>query len=97
VRFVREKTKDLSSLIRHSQTDVLLLLDRVPTPTTAAKGQISCVTRVVVPEAGGERILGYDTLLTRTIESAIVPDNKKLLHGPLRIVFLGRLAVDRSA
>src|SRR5207302_793586 len=55
------------------------------------------VTHVVVPEAGSAQILGYYTLVTRTIESAIVPDNKKLPHGPLGVILLGRLAVDKSA
>lgn len=55
------------------------------------------VTHVVVPEAGNPRILGYYTLVTRTIESTIVPDNKKLPRGPLGVVLLGRLAVEKSA
>ena len=55
------------------------------------------VTHVVVPEAGSTRILGYYTIVTRTIESAIVPDNKKLPRGPLGVVLLGRLAVDKNA
>lgn len=55
------------------------------------------VTHVVVPEAGSTRILGYYTIVTRTIESALVPDNKKLPRGPLGVVLLGRLAVDKNA
>ncbi len=55
------------------------------------------VTHVVVPEAGSLRILGYYTVVTRTIESALVPDNKRLPRGPLGVVLLGRLAVDKSA
>src|SRR5438105_2167079 len=55
------------------------------------------VTYVVVPEAGSASILGYYTLVTRTIESTIVPDNKKLPRGPLGVVLLGRLAVDKGA
>lgn len=55
------------------------------------------VTHVVVPEAGSPRILGYYTVVTRTIESALVPNNNKLPRGPLGVVLLGRLAVDKSA
>ena len=55
------------------------------------------VTHVVVAESGSERILGYYTLVTRTIESTLIPDNKKLPRGPLGVVLLGRLAVDKSA
>lgn len=55
------------------------------------------VTYVVIPEAGSPQILGYYTLVTRTIESAIVPNNKKLPQGALGVVLLGRLAVDQSA
>ncbi|MCX6378984.1 MAG: GNAT family N-acetyltransferase [Armatimonadetes bacterium] len=55
------------------------------------------VTHVVVPEAGRTRILGYYTIVTRTIESALVPNNKKLPCGPLGVVLLGRLAVDKNA
>src|SRR5580658_8958105 len=55
------------------------------------------VTYVVVPDAGSSHILGYYTVVTRTIESALVPDNKKLPCGALGVVLLGRLAVDKSA
>ena len=55
------------------------------------------VTYVVVPTVGSSRILAYYTLVTRTIESAIVPETKKLPRGPLGVVLLGRLAVDKSA
>src|SRR5579862_5320476 len=54
------------------------------------------VTQVVVPLAGDPKILGYYTLVTRTIESVIIPD-KKLPRGPIGVVLLGRLAVDKSA
>jgi len=55
------------------------------------------VIHIVVPAAGESRILGYYTLVTRTISSEIVPDNKKLPRGPVGVVLLGRLAVDKSA
>ena len=53
------------------------------------------VTYVVVDRAGDSKILGYYTLVTRTIESRIVPV-KGLPKGPLGVVLLGRLAVDQS-
>lgn len=40
-------------------------------------------------------MLGYYTLVTRTVERAIVP-SKGLPQGPRGVVLLGRLAVDRS-
>ncbi len=55
------------------------------------------VTHVVVPEAGSSRILGYYTIVTRTIDSAIVPKSVRLPQGPIGVVLLGRLAVDLSA
>lgn len=55
------------------------------------------VTHVVVPEAGSPHILGYYTVVTRTIESALIPESRKLPRGPLGVVLLGRLAVDRGA
>ncbi len=51
----------------------------------------------MVPEAGNAQILCYYTLVTRTIESALVPDNKRLPHGPLGVVDLERLAVHKKA
>ncbi|PWU00695.1 MAG: hypothetical protein C5B51_24575 [Terriglobia bacterium] len=51
------------------------------------------MTHVVVPAAGESQILGYYTLVTRTVESAIVP-SKGLARGPIGVVLLGRLAVD---
>jgi len=53
------------------------------------------VTHVVVRSAGDSRVLGYYTLVTRTVERAIVP-SKGLPQGPLGVVLLGRLAVDQS-
>lgn len=55
------------------------------------------VTHVVVPNTGSEQILGYYTLVTRTIESSQVVDNKNLPRGELGVILLGRLAVDKSA
>ena len=54
------------------------------------------VKHVVVTEPGDSRILGYYTLVTRTVESEVVPA-KKLPSGPVGVALLGRLAVDRSA
>lgn len=53
------------------------------------------VTHVVVASAGDSRVLGYYTLVTRTVESTIIPA-KGLPQGPIGVVLLGRLAVDRS-
>lgn len=53
------------------------------------------VTHVVVRSAGDLQVLGYYTLVTRTVESAIIP-SKGLPQGPIGVVLLGRLAVDRS-
>ena len=53
------------------------------------------VTHVVVATAGDTKILGYYTLVTRTIERVIIPDSH-LPSGPIGVVLLGRLAVDRS-
>ena len=53
------------------------------------------VTHVVVANAGDTNILGYYTLVTRTIERDIIPDSR-LPSGPIGVVLLGRLAVDSS-
>ena len=53
------------------------------------------VTHVVVATAGDTKILGYYTLVTRTIERVIIPDSR-LPNGPIGVVLLGRLAVDSS-
>ena len=50
------------------------------------------VTHVVVPARGEATILGYFTLVTRVVEAEMVPE-KRLPHGPLGVVLLGRLAV----
>jgi len=54
------------------------------------------VTHVVVPEEGSPKILAYYTLVTRTVESALVPV-KRLPPGSVGVVLLARLAVDQSA
>jgi predicted GNAT family N-acyltransferase len=54
------------------------------------------VTHVVVATAGDTKILGYYTLVTRTIERVIIPA-KGLPSGPVGVVLLGRLAVDIAA
>ena len=54
------------------------------------------VTHVIVAAMGDTRILGYYTLVTRTVDSTILPDNKKLPRGPIGVVLLGRLAVDKE-
>ena len=53
------------------------------------------VTHVVVATPGDTNILGYYTLVTRTIERVIIPDSR-LPNGPIGVVLLGRLAVDSS-
>lgn len=53
------------------------------------------VTYVAAPAPGSSQILGYYTLVTRTVESALIPV-KSLPGGPIGVVLLGRLAVDRS-
>ncbi len=58
------------------------------------------VTHVVVTKAGSPQILGFYTLVTRTLESTLVPRrNRKNAPppGPIGVVLLGRLAVDKSA
>ena len=53
------------------------------------------VTHVVVATAGDTKVLGYYTLVTRTIERYIIPDSR-LPNGPIGVVLLGRLAVDSN-
>ncbi|MCA1595965.1 MAG: GNAT family N-acetyltransferase [Chloroflexi bacterium] len=53
------------------------------------------VTHVVVEAPGGARIMGYYTLVARTVERAIIPA-KGLPPGPIGVVLLGRLAVDQA-
>ena len=51
------------------------------------------VTQVVVHEPGDPSILGYFTLVTRTVESSVL-EEKRLPHGPVGVILLGRLATD---
>jgi GNAT superfamily N-acetyltransferase len=53
-------------------------------------------TRVVTDEATPSRILGYYCLLAHEIDTERVPSTRRLPRR-LPCVFLGRLAVDRSA
>lgn len=52
------------------------------------------VTQVVVLEPKAPEILGYFTLVTRTVESDVLSE-KRLPPGGVGVVLLGRLAVDR--
>ena len=54
------------------------------------------VIHVVVEAAGDTKILGYYTLVTRTIDRDIIPA-KGLPSGSVGVVLLGRLAVDIAA
>lgn len=51
------------------------------------------VTQVIVAEPGAADIMGYFTLVTRTVEAEVLPE-KRLPHGDVGVVLLGRLAVD---
>jgi hypothetical protein len=51
------------------------------------------VTQVIVPELQSPTIMGYFTLLTRTVESDALPE-RRLPRGAIGVVLLGRLAVD---
>jgi len=55
------------------------------------------VTHVAVPAPGSATILGYYTLLVRTVAQDIIPDGKRLPAGEIGVVLLGRLAVDKRA
>jgi hypothetical protein len=54
------------------------------------------VTHVVVELKGDTKILGYYTLVTRTVDREVIPA-KRLPSGPIGVVLLGKLAVDISA
>jgi len=54
------------------------------------------VTHVVVEFEGDTKILGYYTLVTRTVDREVIPA-KRLPSGPIGVVLLGKLAVDISA
>ena len=51
------------------------------------------VTQVIVPSPAGAEIMGYFTLLTRTVEANVLPE-KQLPRGSIGVVLLRRLAVD---
>jgi GNAT superfamily N-acetyltransferase len=55
------------------------------------------ITHVAVPQAGDAQILGYYTLLVRTVDKDLFHAGKKLPPGPIGVVLLGRLAVSRDA
>jgi GNAT superfamily N-acetyltransferase len=52
------------------------------------------VTHVVVPAPEAPEIMGYYTLVTRTLECERVANAARLPSGPIGVVLLGRLAVD---
>ncbi len=51
------------------------------------------VTQVIVPTLGSSDVMGYFTLVTRTVEAEVIPE-KRLPRGPVGVTLLGRLAVD---
>ena len=59
------------------------------------------VTHVAVAYAGDARILGYYTLVVRTVAQEIIstdaPAARRLSSGEIGVVLLGRLAVDKTA
>lgn len=55
------------------------------------------VTHVAVSDAGDSHILGYYTLLARSVEQAPWPQGNKVPPDGVGVVLLGRLAVDVSA
>ena len=55
------------------------------------------VTHVAVAAAGDATILGYYTLLVRSIERESFTDAKKLPPGGIGVALLARLAVSRAA
>jgi len=54
------------------------------------------VTHVAVPALGASQILAYSTLLTRTVNAALVLV-PKLPQGEIGVALLGRLAVGQAA
>lgn len=54
------------------------------------------VTHVAVRAAGDPNVLAFYTLVTRTVQVAIVPQ-KNLPRGEVGVVLLGRLGVDKEA
>ncbi len=55
------------------------------------------VTHVAVPAAGSCEILGYYTLLVRTLEREALTNPKKLPPGEIGVALLARLAVSKNA
>ena len=55
------------------------------------------VTHVAVAAVGEARVLGYYTLLARSVERAPWPHANKLPPDGVGVALLGRLAVDKSA
>ena len=55
------------------------------------------ITHVAVAAPQDSRILGYYTLLTRTVERELFPRSNTLSPDGVGVVLLGRMAVDRSA
>ena len=59
------------------------------------------VTTVVLPESGSSKILGYYTLVVRTVSREIVstdmPGGRRLPSGEIGVVLLGRLATATEA
>ena len=55
------------------------------------------VTHIAAPAPGAAQILGYYTLLVRTVDRELLPSGGRLPHGPVGVVLLGRLAVAQSA
>jgi GNAT superfamily N-acetyltransferase len=55
------------------------------------------ITHVAVAPEDNTRVLGYYTLLTRTIERDAVPRSNRFPRDGIGVVLLGRLAVDKTA
>ena len=53
------------------------------------------VTHIVVPTPNSPQIQGYFSLVTRTVESEVLPAKKRLPRGPIGVILLSRLAVDK--
>lgn len=55
------------------------------------------ITHIAVPTSGAKTILGYYTMLVRSIERESLPASRKLPPGEIGVVLLARLAVSRNA
>ena len=55
------------------------------------------VTHVAVPSSGDSKILGYYTLLSRSVERDVLPKSNRFPPDGVGVVLLGRLGVDQSA